>query len=50
MTQLCLGHRYVQCNATLLRKLGNCVGAVEDKLVYQLSVDEGNRHREVDNS
>ena len=23
--------------------LGNCVGAVEDKLMYQLSVDEGNR-------
>ena len=30
--------------------VGNCVGAVEDKLVYQLSVDEGNRRREGDNS
>ena len=34
----------------LLRELGNCVGAPEDKLVYQLSVDEGNRRREEDNS
>ena len=24
-------------------ELGNCIIAVEDKLVYQLSVDEGNR-------
>ena len=32
-----------------LRELGNCVSAVEDKLVYQLSV-EGNRCREGDNS
>ena len=33
-----------------LRELGNGVGAAEDKLVYQLSVDEGNRRREGDNS
>ena len=30
--------------------LGNCVGAAEDKLVYELSIDEGNRRRETDNS
>ena len=33
-----------------LRELGNCVSAVEDKLVHQLSFDEGNRRREGDNS
>ena len=27
-----------------------CVGAAEDKLVYQLSADEGNRRRERDSS
>ena len=32
------------------RELGNCVGAAEDKLVYPLSVDAGNRRREGDNS
>ena len=31
-------------------ELGNCIGAAEDKLVYQLSVDEGNRRRDGDNS
>ena len=36
----------VECQ--LLRELGNCVGAAEDKLVYQPSVDEGNRRREGD--
>ena len=33
-----------------LRELGDSVGAAKDKLVYQLSVDEGNRRRERDNS
>ena len=33
-----------------LRELGNCIGAAEDKLVYQLSVDEDSRRRENDNS
>ena len=36
-----------ECN-DLLSELGNCVGAAEDKLVNQLSVDEGNRRREGD--
>ena len=33
-----------------LRELGDCVGAAEGKLVYQISVDEGNRRHEGDNS
>ena len=33
-----------------LKELGNCVGAAEDKLMYQLCVDEGNRRRERENS
>ena len=33
-----------------VRKLGNCIGAAEDKLVYHLSVDEGIGRREGDNS
>ena len=31
-------------------ELGKCVGAAEDKLVYQLCVNEGNGRRERDNS
>ena len=34
----------------LQKTTGNCVEAAGDKLVYQLSVAEGNRHRERDNS
>ena len=32
--------------AYCLREIGNCVGATGDKLVYQLSVDEGNAAKE----